>query len=112
VRHEPTLIIQLRHWQWILPYRTTYRYPDNGANRASDGNTDSYADSSADGCANRHPNAYSDGNRNIYSHDHANAGAHFNAHGDADKCGRRIQRGHLEYVAYPLLSDGRGERYE
>jgi hypothetical protein len=83
-------------------YSATYRYSDNSA-----GNTDSdaHTDSSADACANPHADAHSRGNPDIHSVEHSDAGAYSDAE-------RRIQRRHPEYVADPLLSDGRSERHD
>ena len=125
-----------------MPCRATYRYPDGGANRAADGNTDSdsnpYTDASSDVGADSYSPARSDGNTNVCSYGHSGPGSYFDAdcnadarsdgnanvcsygHSgpgsysdadcNADKCGRCIQRRHLEQVSYPLLSDERGER--
>jgi hypothetical protein len=89
-----------------MPWATCL-YPDNDANSAADSDTDSDADpdSGSDSDSYTYGFAYSDGSPNIYSHEHADAETDSNAE-------RRIQRRHLESVANPLLSDGRGERHD
>jgi len=86
-------------------YSATHRYSDHGGVGNTDSDSDAHTDTSADACAKPHADAHSGGNPNIHSVEHSDAGAYSDAE-------RRIQRRHLEYVAYPLLSDGRSGRYD